>query len=412
MSSQFIIRNKKKKTSENDNDKNIIILKEINMIKLDREFAMNEIKKNTSKKFTKIIENDNTNPGPIPCNPDPTPDNPVIVSGNNDIEKVNNELIKKPSINSRSTIKSNSGSSNNFIITKKKNEKNKEVIEGTESGARHREKVVIPGPGLADIVSEDSNNEIKTSSIGSENMKMRISGTILSSGNGNTKITNDLKSITTKLEHLGISNDQRNNTFQSLIKNDSVNVRLYSSLPILKNEDSNTRPDVSNTGLSKRPLQKLNINCWWCKHIIPSDVHPIGCPVKYYKKDISKNIEEDFFETDGIFCSFNCTLSYINEVSVHNIRYRESGGLLYILYKKIFNCFPPNMDIKAALDWKLLKIFGGIMNIEEFRNSFQKLDNLSLNYIKTQGTKNINVKQTSFNYIEEVSKENSKQHYF
>ena len=91
--------------------------------------------------------------------------------------------------------------------------------------------------GIIFVLKTQNESQIKAFFISSENMKMRISGTILSSGNGNTKITNDLKSITTKLEHLGISNDQRNNTFQSLIKNDSVNVRLYSSLPILKNEE-------------------------------------------------------------------------------------------------------------------------------------------------------------------------------
>jgi hypothetical protein len=201
---------------------------------------------------------------------------------------------------------------------------------------------------------------------------------------------NDLRSVTTKLEHLGISNEQKTSIYQPLIKNDTINVKLYTSLPL--KDDKKTIPT------------KTNICCWWCKYPIPSDVNPIGCPVKFFKKDISKNINEDYFETDGIFCSFNCTLAYINDLSVYDIRYRESTGLLYILYKKIFNEFPPQMCIKPALNWRLLKNFGGIISIDEFRNNFQKIDNISLNYIK----KDFVIKINSISYVEETTKDNLK----
>jgi len=72
------------------------------------------------------------------------------------------------------------------------------------------------------------------------------------------------------------------------------------------------------------------------------------------------------------------------------------------------------MNIVPALDWRLLKNFGGTMSIDDFRNNFQKIDNVSLNYIKhTQtikipgsGLKDINIKQNSISYIDEKSKEN------
>lgn len=145
--------------------------------------------------------------------------------------------------------------------------------------------------------------------------------------------------------------------------------------------------------------------CFWDKNEIPNGTSPIGCPIKYVpdkcvktyfseitkdKYKISENISEQrfyeinnrndkritteqkgYYETDGIFCSFNCCLSYIEEEK-HNSMYRFSKMLLYQLYRDA-----NNIDIKEIIPaphWRLLRDFGGNLSIQEFRDGFNKIE--------------------------------------
>lgn len=144
-----------------------------------------------------------------------------------------------------------------------------------------------------------------------------------------------------------------------------------------------------------------SILCFWCKHSFSTK--PIGCPIKfinnrieksyisqitkdkyYMKENITKTkleqlsqlkqdtieiklIEKEHYVTDGIFCSFNCVMSFIQE-NAHDSFYSESKMLLYSMYKEYVG---NNVKkIKSAPHWRLLKTFGGPFTIEEFRKSF------------------------------------------
>ena len=90
---------------------------------------------------------------------------------------------------------------------------------------------------------------------------------------------------------------------------------------------------------------------------------------------------QDKFEAEGVFCSFNCIKAYIREYPLN--KYSESGGLLCMLYYKIFNKRIRLSDIIPAPNWRLLMSFGGPLSIEEFRKSFQTIEfreNLSAQY--------------------------------
>lgn len=142
----------------------------------------------------------------------------------------------------------------------------------------------------------------------------------------------------------------------------------------------------------------LRHNCFWCKHSF--ETTPIGCPIKYipnqavktYYSEISKdiyvireditankNIEDEriniirkeYYETDGIFCSFNCCKAYIDD-NKHNKLYNQSMCLLAKIYKKMTNVSIPL--INPAPHWRLLQAYGGHMSVSEFRNSFNKAD--------------------------------------
>jgi len=161
--------------------------------------------------------------------------------------------------------------------------------------------------------------------------------------------------------------------------------------------------------------QQTDIHCFWCKHSFKSK--PIGCPIKfinhrieksyishitkdrYYmkenitkvklsklllhcKKDIDINpIEKEYYLTDGIFCSFNCTLAWIND-NAKDPFYSESKTLLYTMYKE---CIGNELTkIKASPHWRLLKNFGGPFTIDEYRQAINIIEyEQSCVYMKT-----------------------------
>jgi hypothetical protein len=124
--------------------------------------------------------------------------------------------------------------------------------------------------------------------------------------------------------------------------------------------------------------------CWNDRHTFTW--RPIGCPIRYnpHKKvgiDKDRIIEKlklagmpthstDFFETEGIFCSFPCCKRYIYE-NAHHPRYKDSAALLLQLYMMIFDT--SIIDIIAAPSWKVLIEYGGHLTIKEYRDSFGKL---------------------------------------
>lgn len=146
---------------------------------------------------------------------------------------------------------------------------------------------------------------------------------------------------------------------------------------------------------------KTDIACFWCRYQFTTK--PLGCPIKfvnnrieksyishitkdkyYMKENITKTklahvlemkqdsfeivpVETEYYLTDGIFCSFNCIISFIQDHS-HDSFYSESKMLTYSMYREVVG--KRVSKIKGAPHWRLLKIFGGPFTIDEFRKSF------------------------------------------
>jgi hypothetical protein len=130
-------------------------------------------------------------------------------------------------------------------------------------------------------------------------------------------------------------------------------------------------------------------SCFWCRHRFAA--LPIGCPIRYLPTQVvrtivSKNddcytikenvhgsqtecVRKAYFETDGIFCSFNCCLAFIND-NAHKSRYRHSKTLLANMYAAAVGHVA---QIQAAPSWRLLAEYGGHMSIDEFRQTFNKV---------------------------------------
>jgi len=149
----------------------------------------------------------------------------------------------------------------------------------------------------------------------------------------------------------------------------------------------------------KETLQ-LKHNCYWCRHSF--NTSPIGCPINYissqavksYNSHISKDmytIKEDvtistrlslddprisvnvreYYETDGIFCSFNCCKAFIID-NKNKKMYNNSLTLLMRMYNEMLGTTISVID--SAPHWRLLQEYGGHLSITEFRKSFDKAE--------------------------------------
>ena len=146
-------------------------------------------------------------------------------------------------------------------------------------------------------------------------------------------------------------------------------------------------------------------HCYWCKHAIEHS--PIGIPIdfvyntklkKYHSKRNNENyviheqtiedfidkkkmknvdlVHNSYYITEGIVCSWNCGISYIND-NKHDKRFTHSLELFYDMYKKCNNIPKETVIyIKGSPHWKLLDIFGGNWSIEEYRSKFNKYMNM------------------------------------
>lgn len=168
--------------------------------------------------------------------------------------------------------------------------------------------------------------------------------------------------------------------------------------------------DVTQNGPLPNTTQKP---CWWCRHKFSTK--PIGCPLKYHPQK-STGIEKerfeeklksaglpvdsnDFFETEGCFCSFPCCKAFILDQK-GSVKYKESLTLLSLLFSILYstdkrpvgifsldrtknptkqdalktNDADEKRDFPVAPSWKLLKDYGGHLTIEQWRATFGKLE--------------------------------------
>lgn len=110
------------------------------------------------------------------------------------------------------------------------------------------------------------------------------------------------------------------------------------------------------TNFNEKKFLQTKTCCWHCCHSFKS--MPCGIPINY---------EKNLFYVKGIFCSFNCALTYNNNSKENENIIQERESLIYLLYKKINNV--KNIDLKYAPEKEVLEMFGGKLTIEEFREN-------------------------------------------
>ena len=135
---------------------------------------------------------------------------------------------------------------------------------------------------------------------------------------------------------------------------------------IIKKNLKNIMYEFINANNEKKWPESTNIHCWWCCNSF-NDI-PCALP-EYYKKEK--------FYVNGCFCSFNCCASY--NFSRNDDARWERYSLINLMYKKLYN--KNFVKINLAPPRETLKMFGGFLSIEEFREYSVRNDK-SFNIIK------------------------------
>lgn len=92
------------------------------------------------------------------------------------------------------------------------------------------------------------------------------------------------------------------------------------------------------------------------------------------EKDLYKMneiIENEYYDTDLMVCSFNCMYSVISESPCP--LYKETPSLIPKLYYDIFGKFPARKILKAP-SWRLREEYDGPLSDVEFEKCLQKID--------------------------------------
>lgn len=132
------------------------------------------------------------------------------------------------------------------------------------------------------------------------------------------------------------------------------------------------------------PSVKNDICCWWCCHSF--DNEPVFLPTKLYKEQ---------YKVTGNFCSFRCCYSYMK----NDRKYSGSMYLLNYMFKDITKKKGSILDyITPAPPRESLQMFGGMLDIEEFRKSdfTYSINPYPMNCIPIQIEKRTVVKENKF----------------
>lgn len=103
--------------------------------------------------------------------------------------------------------------------------------------------------------------------------------------------------------------------------------------------------------------KKTSVWCHWCCHSFKTP--PLALPFMY---------KDNTYYVEGNFCSWECMKSYNNDKndSLKNHRY----SLLTQMYKDVYKKIEPISFAPSKLD---LKVFGGKLSIDEFRNNIKQV---------------------------------------
>ena len=159
-------------------------------------------------------------------------------------------------------------------------------------------------------------------------------------------------------DKITFSNETCNTTSENETRDNQTKLQLHKQ----RIQDNNRKKGffelMSDFIYNDKWLENTDISCWWCCHTF--DTVPLGLPIEYNKM-------KQKFQVKGVFCSFSCMVAYKNELKNYNKDY-----LLKYLYNKLTGSLLSDSKITPAPPRCSLKMFGGELDINEFRSSFNE----------------------------------------
>jgi len=142
------------------------------------------------------------------------------------------------------------------------------------------------------------------------------------------------------------------------LKNSNGDIR---QIDIILNNKYNSNTDKFNVlthlGINLNGgkwVEKTDVACLWCCHSFTNN--PWGIPYKF---------SNNTFQLFGNFCMPNCALAYTLQFYKDDDNLWEKVALLNLLYFKVFKQYK---NLIPSFDKMALKLFGGTLEIDEYRN--------------------------------------------
>jgi hypothetical protein len=165
--------------------------------------------------------------------------------------------------------------------------------------------------------------------------------------------------MSSQLSQLPLSQHLYLSQLSSLSPHDNLEDNLPTSKVV------NILKDFEEKNKNKEWPSNTSICCYWCCHRF--DNAPFGIPVNY---------QNEHFNVYGCFCSLECASAYNFKANDSADQMWERYNLINMLSRKI------NFGnlVKPAPDRIALKIFGGYLEIDKFRESFKTNKILNINF--------------------------------
>jgi len=275
-----------------------------------------------------------------------------ILSNNDNIEK--KKRGRKPKNHIAPIVEKNNDPLMDILTLKKRGRKsstNKIINLNNDTNNDMLSNIIAHLPlkinDILKIISDNSENKEEPTKI---NLKPTVPKFVdfYEDINDNHNIDNNCNTYCKKClileEHIRKLEEDISNLKNGIIHNNTnFNKKIYESKVNFLNKSINKWEDTTN------------ISCWWCCHKF--DTIPLGIP---------EFITKDNFYLFGCFCSFNCMMAYNVDLNDYKIWDRQAN--IYQLKNRLD---PTNkITIHPAPPRQTLNIFGGPLDIREFRESF------------------------------------------
>lgn len=266
------------------------------------------------------------------------------------------------------------------IQTQQKQNKNQQIYILKEKNSVNLHIPLSTSSDDDEVEDENEDNKFTMNNESNEEKKVEKSNLIVYLSDDSSYEDENVKNLKKQIQkkdkiikklkdEIQTKSDCYNETTYSVTKNfkiNKLNVKLF--------DTSKDNKLITN--------EKTNICCWWCT--LEFDNMPCFIPERYISNK---------YYVFGCFCTYNCALAYI----IKDDEYKLSNRIALIkkLYAEIYETDEP---LYPSPPKELLKKFGGLLSIEEYRDFVYKLEE------KNYKIKFNNIYQIPF-YFEENNKE-------